>query len=76
MPPVGRFVDPRSATFRSLSVLATYFFNNRPAPPGPPDVFLLRWILQDWFDEYATQVLKKLHMAAVPGKAVLIIVET
>ncbi|KAL5513561.1 hypothetical protein ACEPAH_3960 [Sanghuangporus vaninii] len=51
------------------------FFDDQPPLPGPPDIFLLRWILHDWPDKYAIHILKKLRKAAIPGKTKLVIIE-
>ncbi|KAL5492808.1 hypothetical protein ACEPAI_4256 [Sanghuangporus weigelae] len=56
--------------------IATDFFKDQPTLPGPPDVFLLRWILHDWPDKYAIKILKNLRKAAIPGKTKLVIVES
>ena len=53
-----------------VTFIAHDFFT--PQPVRNADVYLLRWILHDWPDKYAIQILKALVPALKPGAKVLV----
>ena len=53
-----------------VTFMAHDFFTQQPVKNA--DVYLLRWILHDWPDKYAIQILKALVPALKPGGKVLV----
>ncbi|KAJ3559927.1 hypothetical protein NM688_g39 [Phlebia brevispora] len=74
---VGRVKFQGNSASRENLVIA---HGNRPAhdfftpqPVKEPAVFLLRMVLHDWSDKYATMILKQLRAAASPHTQLLVI---
>lgn len=55
------------------SVIEANFFDEQPALPGVPGVFLLRIIVHDWSDKYAIKILRRLRDAAAPTTKLVLI---
>ena len=53
-----------------LSFMAHDFFEQQPVKDA--DVYLLRWILHDWSDEYATKIMRSLTPAMKQGARILV----
>ncbi|EJD00244.1 S-adenosyl-L-methionine-dependent methyltransferase [Fomitiporia mediterranea MF3/22] len=67
---------PTHVSAGKVHFIDTDFLKEQPGLPGPPDVFLLRWVLHDWSDKYCIQILKNLRKVAIVGKTSLVIVES
>lgn len=53
-----------------VSFMAHDFFNEQPVKDA--DLYLLRWVLHDWSDQYAIRILRALTPALKPGNRVVI----
>ena len=54
-----------------LRFMAHDFFKDQPIKDA--DIYILRWILHDWSDKYAAQILRALIPALKPGAKVLVL---
>lgn len=68
--------EAQAACPKTLSTRVTFephdFFQENTLT-NPPDLFFMRWILHDWGDEYATQILKNLVSCMSESTRLLII---
>ena len=65
--------EPKAISNGQVTVQAHDFFS--PQPVGGADIFLLRYILHDWSNPKAIEILKRLREAAVPGKTRLVVID-
>lgn len=65
----GRASRPAELTER-VTFMAHDFFQEQPVRGA--DVYYLRWIMHDWSDKYAIQILRCLIPALKPGAKVLV----
>ena len=65
--------EPKAIANGQVTVQAHDFFS--PQPVDGADIFLLRYILHDWSNPKAIEILKRLREAAVPGKTKLVVID-
>ena len=65
--------EPKAIANGQVTVQVHDFFS--PQPVGGADIFLLRYILHDWSNPKAIEILKRLREAAVPGKTRLVVID-
>ena len=56
-----------------MQFVGATFFEPQPMFFKSPDVFILRYILHDWSDKYAIQLLTKLRKIAHPDTKLLVV---
>ena len=56
-----------------VTVQAHNFFS--PQPVKNADIFLLRYILHDWSNKGAIEILRRLREAAIPGKTKVVVID-
>jgi hypothetical protein len=65
--------EPNAIPDGQVTIQAHDFFT--PQPVKDADVFLLRYILHDWSNGKAIEILKRLREAAVPGKTKVVVID-
>ena len=65
--------EPKAIADGQVTVQAHDFFS--PQPINNADLFLLRYILHNWPNAKAIEILKRLREAAVPGKTKVVIID-
>ena len=65
--------EPKAISDDQVTIQAHDFFT--PQPVKDADIFLLRYILHDWSNSKAIEILKRLREAAVPGKTRVLVVD-
>ena len=56
-----------------VTIQAHDFFN--PQPVNDADIFLLRYILHNWSNSKAIEILKRLREVSVPGKTRVVVID-
>lgn len=62
---------PEAVESGRIRMLAHDFFTEQPVKNAT--IFLMKQIMHDWSDKYATKILKQLHAAAMPSTRVLLV---
>ena len=65
--------DPKAIQDGQVTIQAHDFFS--PQPVKDADIFLLRYILHNWMDSKAIEILRRLREVAVPGKTRVLILD-
>ena len=65
--------EPKAIADGQVTIQAHDFFSTQPVKDA--DVFLLRYILHNWSNKKAVEILSRLRDAAVPGKTKVVIVD-
>ena len=65
--------EPKAIADDQVTIQAHDFFT--PQPVKDADIFLLRYILHDWSNAKAIEILKRLREVAVPGKTKVVIID-
>ena len=65
--------EPTAIRDGRVTIQAHDFFT--PQPVNDADIFLLRYILHDWPNSKAIEILKRLRGAAVPGKTRVVVID-
>ena len=65
--------EPKAITNGQVTIQAHDFFT--PQPVTDADIFLLRYLLHDWSNTKAIEILKRLREVAVPGKTRVVVID-
>lgn len=65
--------EPKAIADGQVTIQTHDFFT--PQPVKDADFFLLRYILHNWSDVKAVEILKRLREAAIPGKTKVVIID-
>jgi len=65
--------EPKAIADGQVTIQAHDFFT--PQPVNDADIFLLRYILHDWSNSKAIEILKRLREVAIPGKTKVIVID-
>jgi len=65
--------DPKAVADGQVVIQVHDFFS--PQPVDDADIFLLRYILHDWSNAKAIEILKRLREVAVPGKTRIVVID-
>jgi len=65
--------EPKAIQDGQVTIQAHDFFT--PQPVNDADIFLLRYILHDWLDSKAIEILSRLREVAVPGKTRVVVLD-
>ena len=65
--------EPNAIADGQVTIQAHDFFT--PQPIKDADVFLLRYVLHDWSNTKAIEILEQLREAAVPGKTKVVVID-
>ena len=66
----AQYLQRRGVADRSNTVAGDFFASS---PPPDADCYVMRFILHDWDDEHAAQILKSVRRAMAPGSHFLVI---
>lgn len=65
--------EPKAVRDGQVTIQAHDFF--APQPVNDVDIFLLRYILHDWSDPKAIEILRRLREVAIPGKTRVVVID-